>query len=544
MTGSPTITGNSTSAGFAAKWSTAGTYTIKVMAVGDNVSYSNSDYSSICTINVSGLTKLSTQVVSSQSSVNINRTAIFTINPISNASSYTWNVTGSYTIKSGSISGGTASNLDLAWSTAGTYSVQCMAIGNGTYYTNSDWSTAKSISVTALPSIGTPSLSSSSGTFVKFGSAVGFSVTVPTGATSIKLSYTSNGSLTYCYNNANGTFQNLPSSGYVYSVIPGSTISYYFKADNYLGTSCNISVEWGYDPFNYTIGGKATFTININKATLPTPVITKSPNVSTITPGNSMTFSISAITNAGGYICTGLKNGIQQFSISTTGLSRSIGFTTADVGTWTIEYVACPSDTINYQNSAKSISTVNVTAPTKLATPVISGLKDIYDGPSSTYTISAIPNATSYTWSGTGFSSITPSANGLSCDVKSTTLGSKVLNCVANASGYTSSDTGVISPTCVTLTFNAPTVNMSTTGLKNGNVTITLTGNNIYASSHQWLISGSPTFVSGAATGTLTNPITVKWATAGTYSVQAREVGNGTTRITGPYSAAKTITIT
>jgi formylglycine-generating enzyme required for sulfatase activity len=112
----------------------AGTYTIKVKAIGDNVTNRNSEWSGTKQYTVT--TQGAGQQLAAPSNLKIDD-AVLTWNAVSNASGYSVQVDDTEPVNNGNSTSYSLESLDY-----GTYSIKVKAIGNGTTYTDSEWSQA------------------------------------------------------------------------------------------------------------------------------------------------------------------------------------------------------------------------------------------------------------------------------------------------------------------------------------------------------------------------------------------------------------------
>jgi hypothetical protein len=249
---------------------------------------------------------------------------------------------------------------------------------------------------------------------------------------------------------------------------------------------------------NNACGSSSAQTLAITVNTIPSTPGTIS-GTTTICSGSNNTYSISAVPGATSYTWT-LPGGWTGTS-TTNSIIATASATSGNI-----------SVTANNACGSSSAQTSAITVNTPPATPgAISGTSTICSGTSNTYSITAVPGATSYTWTLPGGWSGTSTTNSISttADASSGTI-SVIAN---NSCGSSSAQTFAV-------TVNTPP---ATPGIILGSTTICSGSSNIYsvtndpsASSYTWTL---PSGWSGTST---TNSIsTTADPTSGTISVNA-----------------------
>jgi hypothetical protein len=149
---------------------TAKTYTIKVKAIGDNITTRNSEWSSSIQYTVQGTTPGGPEQLATPSGLQTNSTTkTLTWTAVANASGYTVDIDGAeYSAATNSFSLSVLSNYK-------TYTLKVKALGNETTYTDSEWSepTEYELEEPDLPALATPVNVQISGTSVMWDTVSG-----------------------------------------------------------------------------------------------------------------------------------------------------------------------------------------------------------------------------------------------------------------------------------------------------------------------------------------------------------------------------------
>ena len=320
------------------------TYVIKVRANGDGTIYTNSSYSATVSVTVTPTPEpLPTPTISSTSAT----TTSITVNwgAIANAKNYTV----AYRLSTASdfteLNATTSTSATISGLTSGkTYVVKVRANGDGTNYTNSEYSATVNVQTSGpLP---TPTISSTS--------ATSDSITVNWGAIANAKNYI------VAYKLSSATSFTTKSSSSTSYTIPNLT-----PGETYL-----IKVRANGDGTNYT---NSSYSSTVSVTVSPTPEPLPTPTISSISAtSNSITISWDVVANAFGYtVSYSLANGTNpkssDYSINTTSCTIS-GLAS---GTTYVVSVRANGDGTNYLDSAAS-ATKSVTTKSQLETPTIS----------------------------------------------------------------------------------------------------------------------------------------------------------------------------
>ncbi len=217
-------------------------------------------------------------------------------------------------------------------------------------------------------------------------------------------------------------------------------------------------------------------------------------------PG-SQTYTIGAVTNASSYTWSVSGGG----TISGSGTSASVNWTTP--GTYTVSVTA----TNSCGTSPVRTLSVTVSNPQPAQPGAITGNTNPCPGTES-YTIAAVTNATSYTWSVSGGGTITGS--GTSASVSWTTSGGPY---TISVTATNSCGTSAAQTLQVNVQAGPPTTIGAITGLTNVCV-----GSQPYsvpvvpgATTYTWSVSSGGSITGGQGT----RNATINWTSAGTYNV-------------------------
>jgi uncharacterized repeat protein (TIGR02543 family) len=275
-----------------------------------------------------------------------------------------------------------------------------------------------------------------------------------------------------------------------FTVSPTSTKTYYVRS---VGGTCGLT---------------ACVPITVNVIPKPATPGTISGSAS-VCPSTSVTYTIAAVTGATSYTWTAPTNA--TLASAQGGTSMTVSYASAFTsGTLKVKANNCSGASSN-----KSLSVIKLTAP---ATPsTISGAAAPCKNSTQTYSIAAVANATSYTWtlpSGVTFESGTPqTGTSIQVVVASTftsgTLRVRSVNCGGSSSQRTLALTGGTTPTAPGTISGPSNVTQNTT-----NNTFSVT--NVAGMTYNWTVPAGCTITLGQGT----NTIKVTWGTvAGTVSV-------------------------
>jgi uncharacterized repeat protein (TIGR02543 family) len=275
-----------------------------------------------------------------------------------------------------------------------------------------------------------------------------------------------------------------------FTVSPTSTKTYYVRS---VGGTCGLT---------------ACVPITVNVIPKPaTPGTISGSN--SVCPSTSVTYTIAAVAGATSYTWTAPTNA--TLVSAQGGTSMTVSYASAFTsGTLKVKANNCSGASSN-----KSLSVIKLTAP---ATPsTISGAAAPCKNSTQTYSIAAVANATSYTWtlpSGVTFESGTPqTGTSIQVVVASTftsgTLRVRSVNCGGSSSQRTLALTGGTTPTAPGTISGPSNVTQNTT-----NNTFSVT--NVAGMTYSWTVPAGCTITLGQGT----NTIKVTWGTvAGTVSV-------------------------
>lgn len=268
------------------------------------------------------------------------------------------------------------------------------------------------------------------------------------------------------------------------TVSPTTTTTYYVETEDLANPGC-VSAT------------RPSVTVTVLPAAPAQPGAITGPNPAC--PG-SRSYSIGAVTNASSYNWSVSGGG----TITGSGTSAIVNWTTP--GTWTVSVTA----TNTCGTSPVRTLSVTVSNPPPAQPGAITGNNNPCPG-SENYTIAAVTNATSYTWTVSGGGTI--SGSGTSATVNWTSSGSYTVSVTAtNSCGTSAAQT-----LQVTVQAGPPTSIGAITGQTNVCVgsqpysVPTVTG----ATTYTWSISGGGSITGGQGT---TNA-TINWTSAGTYTV-------------------------
>lgn len=385
----------------------------------------------------------------------------YSIAAVANAASYTWSVSGGGTIS------GSGTSININWTTPGTYTVSVTASNTcGT-------SGARTLSVTVSPPVP-----------AQPGTISGNNNPCP-GSESYSIGAVTN------------------ATGYTWSVSGGGTIS---------GTGTSATVNWTTSGGPYTIsvtanngcGNSIVRTLQVNVQTGPPTSIGAITGLTNVCVG-SQPYSVPAVSGATTYTWSVSGGGSVTGGQGTR--NATINWTAA--GTYNVSITASNGCG---QVSATPISVTVAGAPP--ATPgAITGTNNACTG-NQTYSIAAVANADSYTWSISGGGTVVSGANSTSYTVNWTTAGTHTVSVTAtNACGISSAST-----TSVTVNTTIPPAAGAITGQASVCV-----GSQAYsiaavagATSYTWAVSGGGSIASGQGT----TGISVNWtASGGPYTV-------------------------
>lgn len=269
------------------------------------------------------------------------------------------------------------------------------------------------------------------------------------------------------------------------TVSPTVTTTYYVETEDNANPGC-VSAT------------RTPVTVTVLPATPLQPGVITGPNPAC--PGNQ-SYSISAVTNATSYTWSVSGGG----TVSGSGTSATVNWTTP--GTYTISVTATNSCGTS---TARTLS-VTVSNPAPAQPGIIGGNINPCPG-NETYTIAAVTNATSYTWSVSGGGTISGSGT------------SATVNWTASGGPYTISVTA--SNSCGTSAVRTLQVNVqpgppTTIGAISGQTNICV-GSQPYsvptvagATTYTWSVSGGGSITGGQGSSNAT----INWTSAGTYTV-------------------------
>ncbi|MBX2902046.1 MAG: PKD domain-containing protein [Chitinophagales bacterium] len=283
------------------------------------------------------------------------------------------------------------------------------------------------------------------------------------------------------------------------------------------GNSTNATITWT-NAGSYVVTVTASNNCGSKQGTLTVNVQSGPPTSIGAITGNlnpcpgSQTYTVPAVANATNYVWNVSGGGSVTGAQGST--SNTINWTTAG-GPYTVSVTA--------SNGCGSVGqtaqvTVQNAAPSNLGT--ITGNANPCPG-NQTYSINAVPNATSYTWAVSGGGNVTSSQN--SATINWLTAGTYTVS--VTASNTCGNATAILSVTVKT----APPTSVSVISGSNnpcpGTETYSITPV-AGASSYQWSVSNGGTITQGQGT----TSINVNWTTPGgiyTVSVQAsNDCGN------------------
>lgn len=383
----------------------------------------------------------------------------YSIGAVSGATSYTWSYTG------GGTPSGTGTSTTFAPTSSGTLSVKA---------NNSCGSSTQSMTyITVNTAVAQPG-SISGNTSVCSGTSTTYTISAVSGATSYTWSYTGGGTPT--------------GSGTSTTFTPTSSGTLSVKANNSCGTS-----------------SASTIYITVNP--VPAQPGSISGNTS-ICSGTSSTYSISPVSGATSYTWSYSGGGVP----SSTGTSATFAPTSS--GTLSVE--------ANNTCGSSSQSTIYITVnPVPTQPGSISGNTSVCSGASSTYSISAVSGATSYTWTYTGGGSL----NGTGTSVTFAPTSSGTINVTAN-SNCGNSNSSSLQLSVVTLP-SAPTFTPA-----NGCSPVTVTANSSNCSGCVYHWSTGSTSNTSVFTSTSSYVVTV------TNSNNCSVSGTGTVTVNGQPSVS------
>lgn len=463
VSGGGSVTGGQGSANATINWTTAGTYTVSVVATN---ACGNSAPTTL-SVNVTAAQPTNLGTITGISPI-CSGLQNYSVGTATGATSYTWTVGAPGNLQTGQ---GTPS-ISVNWpATAGTYPVTVVA--------NNVCGSSSSAS---------------------------FNVTVAGNAPAAPAAITGNtapcpGVMTYTIVAVNGA------TNYTWTVSGGGTIV------SGQGTT-SIDINWTTTGGPYTIsvtadnacGSSAATTLTVNVLAGSAPV----PNAiigDTNPCPSAQAYTMPAVAGATGYTWT-----VTGGTLSSGQGTNSIGVNWATPGgPYTVSVVVNGS----CSNSAPVNLTVNVKSGAPAAPGTITGQTTGACGnDTSIYSIATVPNATSYTWTLSGGGAIVSGQGTTSVEVFwGSTPGTYTLSVTASNACGTSAATSID----VTVTAPAPIIATNITGDADvcpGTETYSI-ANVPNATGYTWTVTSGGTIVSGQGT----NTINVTWTTAGTQTV-------------------------
>ncbi len=393
----------------------------------------------------------------------------YTMGGVTGATTYSWQLSGGGTV----ISGGSTATVTIDWTTAG-----------GPY----------TLTATASNSCGqvqrTYTVNVKNGTPISVGTITGPIAPCP-------------GVHNYSINNVAG------STGYTWAISGGGNIT---GGQN----TTNATIAWTVaGPHTITVTatndcGSANNTLQVNVKTAPPTSVPPITGTNNVCPG-TQTYSITPVANASNYVWSVNNGGTITSGQGTT--SININWTTPG-GLYTVSVVAS-----NDCGNASNTLSINVQNAAPIAPTLITGDTAVCAG-TKAYTIAAVNNAITYTWSISGGGTISSGQGTTNININWTTAGTYTVSATAGNSCGTSNTT----VKTVTVTEAAPTGLGSITGTQvvcKGNYNYTV-GAATNGTTYNWTVGSPGTLLSGQGT----TSVSVNWKGTGTFpiSVSAQNV--------------------
>lgn len=463
VSGGGSVTGGQSTTNATINWTTAGTYTVSVTATNP----CGSSTATTLSVNVTAAQPTGLGTITGTSPI-CSGLQTYTVGAATGGTSYTWTVGAPGTIQTGQ---GTTS-ITVNWpATAGTYPVSVVA--------NNVCGSSASASFNVTVAGATPTAPAAiTGNNAPCPGIQNYTIAAVSGATNYTWSVSGGGTIV--------SGQGTTTIGIDWTTTGGPyTIS--VTADNACGSSA-----------------ATTYTVNVSPGSAPVP----GAIVGDTAPcPSAQAYSIPTVAGATGYVWT-----VTGTTISSGQGTNSIGVNWATPGgPYTVSVIVNGS----CSNSVPVNLTVNVQPGAPAAPGVITGQTTGTCGnDTGTYSIAAVPNATSYTWTLSGGGAIVSGQGTTAVDIFwGSTPGTYTLSVTATNACGTSTATSVT----VTVTAPAPIIATNITGEADvcpGTVTYSI-ANVPNATGYTWTVTAGGTIVSGQST----NSINVTWTIPGTQTV-------------------------